>query len=326
MAELRVVVGEAEAVVVAGIDGVVIDEEAPIKDTVLVRETVQPRRFRQTFTQRTSVHVVVDADAVRLVDGALGLPVKEGLETAGIDEDWLGNNVEEDATPGCRALLKEDGVPVKETVQPRRFRQTLTHRTSVQVVVEANPGELVPAELSKSVTGGLVVAGIAAVVLNVKEVLGKDRVHLVPRPKHTFAHRRSVHVVINAPEELDVLTLINPVTLGELVADNTPEEASDDVLVTSAVPRPERLLVRDTVHPAPRFRHAFTHRRSVQVGVVTGPVVAGFDVAKIVLGDDIGPNDELVVDRGPDTLGVGRIEVAVEDDCDGKTEVDSSDV
>ena len=104
--ELRVVVGEAKAFVVAGVDVVVIEEEALIEDTVLVRETVQPRRSRQTFTQRTSVHVVVDADAVRLVDGALGLPVKEGLETAGIDEDRLGDNVEEDATPDSRALLK----------------------------------------------------------------------------------------------------------------------------------------------------------------------------------------------------------------------------
>ena len=299
----------------------VIDEEALIEDTVLVRETVQPRRSRQTFTQRTSVHVVVDADAARLVDGALGPPVKEGLETAGIDEDRLGDNVEEDATPDCRALLKEGVVLVKETVQPRKFRQTFTHRMSVQVVVEANPGEFVPAELSKSITGGLVVAGLADVVLNVKEVLGKDRVHLVPRPKHTFAHTRSVHVVINGPEELDVLTLINPVTLGELVADKTPEEASDDVLVTTAVPGPERLLVRDTVHPAPRFRHAFTHRRSVQVAMVTGFVVAGFDVTAVVLGDNVDPNDEEVVDKGPDTLGVG-----VEDDCDGKTGVDSSDV
>ncbi|KAL9627607.1 MAG: hypothetical protein Q9204_006450 [Flavoplaca sp. TL-2023a] len=301
IAELRVVVGEAEAVVVAGIDGVMIDEEALMEDTVFVRETVQPRRFRQTFTQRMSVHVVVDAGAARLVDSALGLPVKEGLEIAGLDEDWLGDNVEEDATPDCRALLEEDVVPVKETVQPRRFRQTLTHRTSVQVVVEANPGELVPAELRKSVTGGLVVAEIADVVLNVKEVLGNDRVHLVPRPKQTFAHRRSVHVVVNIPEELEVVALVNPVTGGELIADNVPDEDSNDGVVPGVVPGPETLVVKDMVHAVPRFRHASTHRKSVQVAVVTGLVVAGFDVAKVVLGDDIDPNDEVWVAK-PEVL------------------------
>lgn len=326
VAELRAIVGEAEAVVVAGVNGAVIDEDAPVEGTVLVRETVQPRRFRQTFTQRRSVHVVVDAGAVRLVDSALGLSVKEILGTARIDEDELGDNVEEDATPDCRALLEEDVIPVKETVQPRKFRQTLTHRMSVQVVVGADPGELVPAELSKSGTGGLVVAGLPDVVLNVEEVLGKDRVHLVPRPKQTFAHGRSVHVVVNMPEEVDVVALVKPVTGGESGVNETPDEDSDDVLITGTVTGLELLLVKDTVHASPRFRHTSTHRKSLQVAVVTGLVVGEFDVTEVVLGDNIDANDEVVVDRNPDTLGVDRALVTVEDVCDGKTGVDSSDI
>ncbi|KAL9628074.1 MAG: hypothetical protein Q9204_006131, partial [Flavoplaca sp. TL-2023a] len=135
----------------------------------------------------------------------------------------------------------------------------------------------------------------------------------------------SVHVVVNIPEELEVVALVNPVTGGELTADNVPDEDSNDEVVPGVVPGPETLVVKDMVHAVPRFRHASTHRKSVQVAVVTRLVVAGFDVAKVVLGDNIDPNDEVVVDRSPDTVGVGRVEVAVEDICDGKTEVDSSD-
>lgn len=351
VAELRVIVDEVDSVVIAGIDGAVIEEEVLIEYTVLVRETVQPPRFRQAFTHRRFTHVVADAGAVRLVDGALGLPFKGGLRTGRVDADELGDSVElgpvsrlvlsevkllpvvavsvdelEDVAPACRAILEEDVMPVKEIVQPRRFRQTLTHRMSVQVVVEANSDKLVLAEINTLIAGGLVVAGLADIVLNVDEVLGKDRVHLVPRPKQTLAHRKSVYVVVNILVEIEVKALVNLVTDGELAVDKVPDEDSNDELVTSGVPGPETLPVKDTVHAAPRFTQAFTHKRFVQVAVVTGLVVAGSDVARLVLGETGDPNNEVLVGRSPDALGVNRVEVVVEDVCDGEIKVDGNDV
>lgn len=116
---------DVDALVVAGIDDTVLDEDVLIDGAVFVRETVQPPRFKQAFTQRSSVHVVVDAGAVRIVDRGLELPIKLGLEVAKIGDDGP-----EDVVPGPEALL------VKDTVHPNpRFRQAFTQRRSVQVAV-----------------------------------------------------------------------------------------------------------------------------------------------------------------------------------------------
>ncbi|KAI4261080.1 MAG: hypothetical protein L6R42_003714, partial [Xanthoria sp. 1 TBL-2021] len=116
---------DVDALIVAGIDNTVLDDDVLIDGAVFVRETVQPAKFKQAFTQRSSVHVVVDAGAVRIVDRGLELPVRLGLEVAKIGDDGPG-----DVVPSPETLL------VKDTVHPNpRFRQALTQRRSVQVAV-----------------------------------------------------------------------------------------------------------------------------------------------------------------------------------------------
>ncbi|KAL8995874.1 MAG: hypothetical protein Q9169_004482 [Polycauliona sp. 2 TL-2023] len=315
------VVDEGDVLVVVGINDTVLKEEMLVDDAVLVRETVQPLRFRHRFRQRRLVHVVVDAGAVRLVEGGLGLPVRAGLEVTRIGEVGLEETVElamlfglvlpeaellavvdcpnevEIVVPDCSVLLVEDAVPVKETVQPLRFKQRLRHSKSVQVVVEAKADELVLAGVGTPVIDGVGVTTFDDDVPDVVKVLGRDTIHLVPRPKQTLTHSRSVQVVIGAPEELDVVILGNPVTVGEVVDTADPGEGDDDILVTSV----EALLVKETVHPKPRFRQAFTHRRSLQVAVI-----ARFDVVGKVLGGVVGLEEDVVV----------------EDIGDGETEVD----
>ncbi|KAL8855881.1 MAG: hypothetical protein Q9178_007501 [Gyalolechia marmorata] len=329
-------VAGVDALVVAGIGGTLLDEDIPIDDAVFVRETVHPPRFRQTFTQRRSVQVVVVAGAVRLVDTEIGVPVKVGFEVTNTGNDTLDdivvlatifrlvlpdaallvavvtcNSELEDMVPGCSVLLEADVVLVNETVQPSRFKQALTHSKSVQVVVEANPDEVVLAGIGTPVTGGLVVSGLDEDLPDVVPMLGKDKVHPEPRLKQTFAHNRSVHVVVGSPEELVVVTLGNPVTGGELVADDDLEEGGGDVAVASVVLGPEMLLGKDTVQLGPRFKQAFTHSRSVHVADATELVVAAGDVPELVIVGVTEPGDDIVVGRSVNALLVDKLEIVV---------------
>ena len=326
-------VAGVDALVVAGIGGTLLDEDIPIDGAVFARETVHPPRFRQTFTQRRSVQVVVVAGAVRLVDTGIGVPVKVGFEVTNTGNDTLDdivvlatlfrlvlpdaallvavvncNSELEDMVPGCSVLLEAGIVLVNETVQPSRFKQTLTHSKSVHVVVEANPDEVVVAEIGTPVTGGLLVPGLDE---DVVPMLGKDNVHPEPRLKQTFAHNRSVHVVVGSPEELIVVTLGNPLTGGELVADDDLEEGSGDVPVASVELGPEMLLGKDTVQLEPRFKQALTHSRSVHVAGATELVVAGGDVPELVIVGGTKPGDDVVVGRGVDALLVDKLEIVV---------------
>ncbi|KAL8753243.1 MAG: hypothetical protein Q9199_005190 [Rusavskia elegans] len=147
---------DVDALVVAGIDDTVLDNDVLIDGAVFVRETVQPPRFKQAFTQRSSVHVVVDAGAVWIVDRGLELPVRLGLEVAKIGDDGL-----EGVVPGPEALL------VKDTVHPNpRFRQAFTQRRSVQVAV---------------VTGVVVGFEVPEVIL--VNCVNPDSDAVVPRPQ-----------------------------------------------------------------------------------------------------------------------------------------------
>ncbi|KAL8904728.1 MAG: hypothetical protein Q9171_006941 [Xanthocarpia ochracea] len=329
-------VAGVDALVVAGIGGTPLDEDIPIAGAVFVRETVHPPRFRQTFTQRRSVQVVVVAGAARLVDIGTRVPVKAGFEVTNSDNDTLddivvlpmlfrlvlpdavllvavvdSNRELEDMLPGCSVLLEAVVVLVNETVQPSRFKQALTHSNSVQVVVEANPDEVVLAGIGAPVTGGLLVPGLDEDLPDVVPMLGKDKVHPEPRLKQTFAHNRSVHVVVGSPEELVVVTLGNPFTGGELVADDDPEEGGGDVPVASVVLGPEMLLGKDTVQLEPRFKQAFTHSRSVHVAGATELVVAGGNVPELVIVGGTKPGDDVVVGKSVNALLVDKLEIVV---------------
>ncbi|KAL8851818.1 MAG: hypothetical protein Q9221_003244 [Calogaya cf. arnoldii] len=287
------------------------------EDVVAVKETVQPLKFRQASRHSRSVHVVVETKLSELVIAGVGTPVTSGLAVTGLDDEVLDVVVvcprELGAiVPGCSALLEEEDVPVNETVHPLRSKQALRHSRSVQVVVETEPNELVIAGVDRPVICGLVIGRLDSSAVDVVEVLGRDRVHLVPRPKQAFTHRRSVHVVLGIIEEPGVVTLVRPVTVGELAGNNDPDEYGSE-------------LVKDTVHPKPRFKQAFTHRRSVQVAVVTGLVVAGFDVAEVVLPNCVNPDDNVVMGDDSDVLAVDKLDAVLEDVCDGEAGAEADD-
>ncbi|KAL8767757.1 MAG: hypothetical protein Q9209_005843 [Squamulea sp. 1 TL-2023] len=309
---------------VAGTDGKVPVDEKVIDDAVLVRETVQPPRFKHAFTQRRSVHVVVTAGPLRLVVGRLVVgrfvvPVKVGLEvveTGGNAEDT--DVLPELVVPGCSVLLEGDVVLVRETVQPLRFKQALTHSKSVQVVVEATVGELVLAVTGTPVTGGLVVPTLVKDELEVVVVLDKDNVHREPRSKHAFTHASSVQVVVGRTEELVVLTLDNAVTVGKVVDGDKPGRDGNDELVAKIVLDPEVLLVSDTVQPKPRLRQALTHDRSVQVADGAELLVARFNVVKGLLVEMNDPDDDILVNWRVDALLVAKPDVVVRDIGNGE--------
>ncbi|KAL8731502.1 MAG: hypothetical protein Q9166_003348 [cf. Caloplaca sp. 2 TL-2023] len=71
------------------------------------------------------------------------------------------------------------------------------------------------------------------VVLDPNVVLVNDNVHLFPRFKQIFAHRRSVHIVVGNTEELVLITLEGPITVGKLsdVTNEIDDEGSEDTAV-----------------------------------------------------------------------------------------------
>lgn len=206
------------------------------------RETVQPARFKQAFTQRSSVHVAVDTGAVGIIDGRPKLPVEIGFEVDKIGDDGpklpirLGFEVARIGDDGLEdvELARVFG---RETVQPARFKQAFTQSTSLHVVVDAGAVGMIDGRLG-----------------------------------------------------LELLTV----------------DSACPCEVEGLVPDPEPLFVKDTVQPSPRFRQAFTHKRSVQVVVVLGPFVVGSDVAEAVLGDCVNPDNGVVMGRNPDVV-VGRV-------------------
>lgn len=92
---------------------------------VFGRETVQPARFKQAFTQRSSVHVAVDTDTVGIINGRPKLPVEIGFEVNKIGDDGPGD------------VVKLARVFGRDTVQPTRFKQAFTQRSSVHIAVDA---------------------------------------------------------------------------------------------------------------------------------------------------------------------------------------------
>ncbi|KAL8782325.1 MAG: hypothetical protein Q9213_005486 [Squamulea squamosa] len=309
-----------DPLVVVGIDGRVPVDEKLIDDAVLVRDTVQPPRFKHAFTQRSSVHVVVTAGPVRFVVGRFVVAVRVGLEVV-----ETGGNVEDTVVlpefmmvPGCSVLLEENVVLVRETVQPRRFKQALTQSKSVQVVVEANADELMLIETGTPVSGWLIVPGLVEVELGVVAVFDKDNVHREPRLKQAFTHKVSVQVVVGRTEELVALTLDDAVIVAKVADGDGPGRDGDDTLVAKVVLDPEVLLVSDTVQPKPRLRQAFTHSRSVQVAGGAEPVVAGLDVAEGLLVEMIDPDGDVLVDWRVDALVVVKLDAVVKGIGDGE--------
>lgn len=118
------------------------------------------------------------------------------------------------------------------------------------------------------------------------------------RFKQAFTQSSSLHVVVDAGA---VRTVDGRLGLELLAVD-----VACPCEVEGLVPDPEPLFVKGTVHPSPRFRQAFTHKRSVQVAVVLGPFVVGSDVAEAVLGDCVDRDNGVVMGKNPDLL-VGRV-------------------
>ncbi|CAO1601960.1 hypothetical protein XANCAGTX0491_005598 [Xanthoria calcicola] len=273
---------------------------------VFGRETVQPARFKQAFTQRSSVHVAVDTGAVGIIDGRPKLPVEIGFELNEIGDDGPGDVVE---------LARVFG---RDTVQPIRFKQAFTQRSSVHVAVDAGAVGILDERPKLPVKTGFEVDkigddgpklpvrlgfGVARIGndgledVELARVLGRETVQPA-RFKQAFTQSTSLHVVVDA----GAVGIID----GRLGLELLTVDRACPCEVEGLVPDPEPLFVKDTVQPSPRFRQAFTHKRSVQVAGVLGPFVVGSDMAEAVLGDCVNPDNGVVMGRNPDVL-VGRV-------------------
>ncbi|KAI4224775.1 MAG: hypothetical protein L6R36_004408, partial [Xanthoria steineri] len=327
---VRGTIAGVEVTLLVGVGGVVPDiwQEAPmhklrqaspeheavdgvgalvVAGAVFGRETVQPARFKQAFTQRSSVHVAVDTGGVGIVDGRPKLPVEIGFEVDKIGDDGPGEVVELASVFG------------RDTVQPTRFKQAFTQRISVHVAVDAGAVGIIderpelPVEIGFEVDKigddepklpvrlGFEVArtgddGLEDVV-ELARVFGRETVQPA-RFKQAFTQSTSLHVVVDA----GAVGIVD----GRLGLELFAVDVACPCEVEGLVPGPEPLFVKDTVQPSPRFRQAFTHKRSVQVAVVLGPFVVGSDAAEAVLGDCVNADNGVVMGRNPDVL-VGRL-------------------
>ncbi|KAL8705729.1 MAG: hypothetical protein Q9201_001163 [Fulgogasparrea decipioides] len=279
------------------------------------------RESKKTLTHRKSEHPKGRV-LVGLPKAELGVDVTE--YELGADDPEPGD-IDELVVASMLEAIELDAVAVAvastlegdEALLDRMLKEALTHSKSEQpkgrVFVGLFEGELEVGDPKIGDTEEVMVASkLEGIEVDVDELVVAstlDSVDIVPvrRLKDALTHSKS--------EQLKGKVLVE-LAGGKLGVDDIEEAGNTDVLVPagkveeellcSAVLEEVDVLVKDTVHPEPRLRQKFKHKRLVQVVVGTG---VGLVVTKLngifdetENGDDDGPVLKIVGDGVPEAV------------------------